>query len=144
MANDFFSTLRVYLSKISEGDKAPAEVLASLNTWLRDSGESIKVKIEEEVERTVKKMGFVKQADFERLKKEVETLKNSAPRSTEVKSRKVAKKVAKKSAVKATGKKGAATKPVSSTSKTFETDFFHTNKKHGNACRKFCKRLSHW
>ena len=92
MSNDIFSTLRVYLSKLTEGEHTPAEVLASVNTWLRESGESIKAKIEEEVERTVAKRGFVKQADFDQLKKEVDALRvaKTVPK----------KAVAKKAAVK--------------------------------------------
>lgn len=94
MSNDIFSTLRVYLSKLTEGEHTPAEVLASVNTWLRESGESIKVKIEEEVERAVAKRGFVKQADFDALKKEVDAL-----RAVKTESKRT---VAKKTAVKKT------------------------------------------
>ncbi len=94
MANDIFSTLRVYLSKLTEGEHTPAEVLASVNTWLRESGESIKAKIEEEVERAVAKRGFVKQADFDQLKKEVDALRGStkAPKKAAAK-KPAAKKV---------------------------------------------------
>ncbi len=89
MANDIFSTLRVYLSKLTEGEHTPAEVLASVNAWLRESGESIKAKIEEEVEHAVAKRGFVKQADFDQLKKEVDAL-----RAVSVKPKKAAAKKA--------------------------------------------------
>jgi hypothetical protein len=121
MASDLFSTLRVYLSKISEGDHNPSEVVAALNTWLRDSGESIKLKVEEEVERSVKKMGFVKQADFDRLVKEVESLKTTVKTSkAPVKS--TAKKTIKKSSVsavkKSTAKKSSPTVKAKKTSPT--------------------------
>jgi len=112
MANDIFSTLRVYLSKLTEGEHTPAEVLASVNTWLRESGESIKAKIEEEVERAVAKRGFVKQVDFDQLKKEVDALrgaskepKKAATKKTAVKKVAVAKpKAVKKAALKGTKK----------------------------------------
>lgn len=110
MANDIFSTLRVYLSKLTEGEHTPAEVLASVNTWLRESGESIKAKIEEEVERAVAKRGFVKQTDFDQLKKEVDALRGStrAPKKTAAK-KTAAKKVApaKSKTVKKAVSKGA-------------------------------------
>jgi hypothetical protein len=96
MANDIFSTLRVYLSKLTEGEHTPAEVLASVNTWLRESGESIKVKIDEEVERAVAKRGFVKQADFDQLKKEVDALRSATKEPRKVAAKKT---VAKKAAV---------------------------------------------
>lgn len=80
MSKDVFSTLRVYLSKLTEGEHTPAEVVASMNTWLRESGEAIKLKVEEEVEQAVSKMGFVKQEEFDKLKAEFETLRKSGPR----------------------------------------------------------------
>jgi hypothetical protein len=112
MSNDFFSTLRVYLAKLSEGEHSPSEVVASLNTWLRDSGESIKLKIEEEVERSVKKMGFVKQAEFAKLKKEVEELKISVAGPSMSVKPKAVKKVARKVVKKVVKKSGNAEKPV--------------------------------
>lgn len=79
MSKDIFSALRVYLSKVTEGEHAAAEVIASMNTWLRESGEAIKLKVEEEVEQAVAKMGFVKQEEFDKLKAEFESLRASAP-----------------------------------------------------------------
>lgn len=112
MANDIFSTLRVYLSKLTEGEHTPAEVLSAVNTWLRESGESIKAKIEEEVERAVAKRGFVKQADFDQLKKDVDTLRSATkePKKTATKKAAVKKaspaksKTAKKTVSKAAKK----------------------------------------
>lgn len=108
MASDIFSTLRVYLSKLTEGEHTPAEVLASVNAWLRESGESIKAKIEEEVEHAVAKRGFVKQADFDQLKMEVDALRTASkePKKSAVKKSAVKKvatakpKVVKKAALK--------------------------------------------
>jgi BMFP domain-containing protein YqiC len=116
VSKDVFSTLRVYLSKITEGEHTPAEVVASMNAWLRESGEAIKLKVEEEVEAAVSKMGFVKQEEFDKLKKDLDALraslvtsKSSAPKkATEKKS--AVKKVVKKSAPRkvASAKKSAA------------------------------------
>ncbi|MDP1721279.1 MAG: hypothetical protein Q8L08_09855 [Candidatus Nanopelagicaceae bacterium] len=118
MSKDLFSTLRVYLSKINEGEHTPAEVVASLNTWLRESGEAIKLKVEEEVEQAVSKMGFVKQEEFDKLKKDFDALsasfatsKSSAPQKAP------AKKSAVKGAVKKVVKK-AAPRKVASTKKS--------------------------
>ncbi|MDP1711427.1 MAG: hypothetical protein Q8K86_03085 [Candidatus Nanopelagicaceae bacterium] len=116
MSKDVFSTLRVYLSKITEGEHTPAEVVASMNTWLRESGEAIKLKVEEEVEQAVAKMGFVKQEEFDKLKQDFDSLsaligtpKSSAPKKASV--RKSAVKGAVKKAVKkAAPRKATATK----------------------------------
>ena len=76
MANDLLSALRTYLSKISAGEKTPQEMAAALNAWARESGEAIKQRVEEEVARSVKKMGFAKQEELDRLTREVEALKS--------------------------------------------------------------------
>lgn len=78
MANDIFSTLRTYLSKVTDGDKSASDVAATVNQWLREGGDALKIKIEDEVERSVSKMGFVKRGEFEALKEEVARLKNAA------------------------------------------------------------------
>lgn len=76
MANDLLSALRTYLTKISSGEKTPQEVAAALNAWARESGEAIKVKIEEEVKKNVSRMGFAKASDLKRLEREVMELKS--------------------------------------------------------------------
>jgi BMFP domain-containing protein YqiC len=78
MANDIFSTLRTYLTKVTDGDKSATEVAAAVNQWVREGGEALKIKIEDEVERSVSKMGFVKRGEFEALKEEVVRLKADA------------------------------------------------------------------
>ena len=105
MANDIFSTLRTYLTKVTDGDKSATEVASAVNQWVREGGEALKIKIEEEVERSVSKMGFVKRGEFEALKEEVVRLKADAKRDS------VKTKPTKKSAVKKpTAKKAAAKK----------------------------------
>ena len=113
MANDIFATLRTYLSKVTDGDKSATEVASTVNQWLREGGEALKVKIEDEVERSVSKMGFVKRGEFEALKEEVARLKNASPQVTATKKRAkksaptkpaTKKKSAKKSATKKVGK----------------------------------------
>ncbi len=103
MANDIFSTLRTCVNKISDGDKNASEVASTVNQWLREGGEALKIKIEDEVERSVSKMGFVKRGEFEALKEEVARLKMS--QSSTVK-----KSPAKKPTVKKSTTKKAATK----------------------------------
>ncbi|MEI7931149.1 MAG: hypothetical protein WCH97_06490 [Actinomycetes bacterium] len=115
MANDIFATLRTYLNKVSDGDKSASEVASTVNQWLREGGEALKIKIEDEVERSVSKMGFVKRGEFEALKEEVARLRvnSNSTQSTSIK--KPAKKAstrksaAKKSALKKTSSKKAGT-----------------------------------
>ena len=81
MASDIFSTLRTYLNQLSGGDKSATEVAAAVNQWLREGGEALKIKIEDEVERSVSKMGFVKRGEFEALKEEVARLKSASKKA---------------------------------------------------------------
>ncbi len=109
MANDLFESLRTYINKVSVNEKSAAEIAASVNAWVRESGEAVKVKIEEEVEATVLRMGFVKRAEFDALSAKVAKLegKPAAKKSSSVK-----KVAVKKSATtkKATAKKVVAKK----------------------------------
>jgi BMFP domain-containing protein YqiC len=108
MANDVFSTLRTYLTKVSEGEKSPAEIAAALNVWVRESGEALKSKIEEEVESSVSKMGFVKREEFDELKRKLDAMSSE---STPKKAASTAKKsAAKKSPTKKVAAKKSAAK----------------------------------
>jgi BMFP domain-containing protein YqiC len=107
-SNDLFSTLRTYLSKVTEGERSPAEVAAAVNLWARESAEALKAKIHEEVEASVAKMGFIKRDEFDRLAAQVAALsgkKSPAKKATAKKA--LAKKSVKKTAVKKSAKKAA-------------------------------------
>ncbi len=113
MANDIFSTLRTYLTKVTDGDKSATEVASAVNQWVREGGEALKIKIEDEVERSVSKMGFVKRGEFEALKEEVvrlkaeankESIKKPATKATATKKPVAKKAAAKKSTVKKASK----------------------------------------
>jgi BMFP domain-containing protein YqiC len=107
MANDIFATLRTYLNKVSDGEKNASEVASTVNQWLREGGEALKVKIEDEVERSVSKMGFVKRGEFEALKEEVARLKiaQHAKKAPVKKKAAVKKATVKKATKKKAGKK---------------------------------------
>ena len=107
--NDLLSTIKSLANNLSVGNKSAAEVAESLNAWLKDGGEAIKVKIEDEVERSVSKMGFVKRGEFEALKEEIAAIRkvsnDSAPKAvkkTATKRPTVKKAATKKSVVKKT------------------------------------------
>jgi BMFP domain-containing protein YqiC len=117
--SDIKATIKSLIENVQLGNKSGSEVAQSVNLFLKEGGEAIKVKIEDEVERSVSKMGFVKRGEFEALKQEVEALKKGGAKSSAKKGAKastaersakkasVKKKNAKKSAAKKTGKKDA-------------------------------------
>jgi hypothetical protein len=127
MANDLFDSLRTYINKVSVNEKSAAEIANSVNAWVRESGEAVKLKIEEEVESTVLRMGFVKRAEFEALAAEVVKLggksvvaKSAGTKKSATKKATAPKKatVKKASAKKSAAKKPAAKKPVAKKSAT--------------------------
>ena len=115
MANDLFDSLRTYINKVSVNEKSAAEIANSVNAWVRESGEAVKLKIEEEVDSTVLRMGFVKRAEFEALAAEVVKLggksvvAKSGAKKPSAKKASAPKKAASK---KATAKKSTAKKPA--------------------------------
>jgi BMFP domain-containing protein YqiC len=121
--SEVFTTLKGYVQKLSDGERTPAEIGAALNDWAKESAESVKSKIHEEVESVVLKMGFIKREEFDALAAEVAALKKSAKKSNSKKSdsKKSAKKSnskksdSKKSAKRSTEKKDSAKKVVKKT-----------------------------
>ena len=101
--SDFLSALKSLSNNVQLGNKTATDVADSVNAWLKEGGEALKVKIEDEVERSVSKMGFVKRGEFEALKQEVAALKKGTPKKS-------AKKTTIKKAVKKTAKKAAKKK----------------------------------
>jgi BMFP domain-containing protein YqiC len=103
--SDLKATIRSLIDNVQLGNKSGTEVAQSMNIWLKEGGEALKVKIEDEVERSVSKMGFVKRGEFEALKQEVAALKKGGA-STE------SKKPVKKSAAKKSPAKSGSQKAV--------------------------------
>ena len=98
---ELFSTLKGYVNQLSAGERTASEVGSALNDWARDSAESVKAKIAEEVEASVAKMGFIKREEYdalaERLSKIESDLAKLRPgKSDKSKVKKSAKEVLKK------------------------------------------------
>jgi BMFP domain-containing protein YqiC len=104
MSNDLFSSLKTYLTKLSDGEKTPQEVATALNAWARESADSLKAKIHDEVEATVLKMGFVKREEFDQLLARVDEI---APVKKKKKAAPAKKKSSAKKAAPAKKKSGA-------------------------------------
>ena len=110
MSNDLLSSLKTYLNKLSDGEMTPQEFAAALNAWARESADSLKAKIHDEVEATVLKMGFVKREEFDRLLARVDAIapeKKAAPAKKKAAPAKKKAVPAKKKAAPAKKKSGA-------------------------------------
>ena len=103
--SDIKATIKSLIENVQLGNKSGTEVAQSVNLWLKEGGEALKVKIEDEVERSVSKMGFVKRGEFEALKQEVVALKKGGASAKKSPAKKPAAKkpAAKKPAAKKTG-----------------------------------------
>jgi hypothetical protein len=112
--SDIKATIKSIIENVQLGNKSGTEVAQSVNVWLKEGGEALKIKIEDEVERSVSKMGFVKRGEFEALKQEVAALKKGG-RGSSAKKNAAGKPAVKKSAKKAVKKvaKKSASKKVS-------------------------------
>lgn len=100
---DLRTSFKALTENLTAGNKSAADVAGSLNLWLKEGGEALKIKIEDEVERSVSKMGFIKRGEFEALKQQVEAL-TSGKASVQKKQPKN-KTAEKKSSKKSTGEK---------------------------------------
>lgn len=77
--------IRDNLRRIKDAD--PVELAGQVNNWLHESGEAIRLKIEDEVEKAVEKRGFVKKSEFSKLEARIAALegkpvKNSREQSS--------------------------------------------------------------
>ena len=112
--SDLKATIRSLIDNVQLGNKSGTEVAQSMNIWLKEGGEALKVKIEDEVERSVSKMGFVKRGEFEALKQEVAALKKGG---ASIGSKKPVKKSAAKRSAAKSGSQKAVKKVVKKVSK---------------------------
>ena len=105
---DFIGAFRAYAQKAMGNDFNAEKAAAALNTWVKESGDALKERIERETEKAVKKLGLAKESDLQALADEVAQLRKALGVSTKTsatKSKKSSKKAAVQSATGARGQK---------------------------------------
>ena len=106
--------LRDNLKRLKDAD--PVEIAGQVNTWLQESGEALRLRIEDEVEKAVTKRGFVKKSEFQKLEARIAALegkpKRAAQKSATAKSKVTAKKSAPKFKKSKVVKKAKSVKKV--------------------------------
>lgn len=100
MASEFMTSLKTVLQQLQDKEKSTSDLVKNLNTWAREVGDLIKNKVEEEVETSVKKMGFVKAERFTALEARVKKLESARTSKSSVKRSSSTRRVVKKSAPK--------------------------------------------
>jgi hypothetical protein len=73
--------LRDNLKRLKDAD--PVELASQLNGWLQESGEALRLRVEDEVEKAVTKRGFVKRSEFQKLEARIAALEGK-PKSKPV------------------------------------------------------------
>lgn len=64
--------IRDNLKRLKDAD--PVELASQVNTWLQESGEALRLRVEDEVEKAVTKRGFVKRSEFAKLEARIAAL----------------------------------------------------------------------
>jgi hypothetical protein len=96
--------IRDSLKRLKDAD--PVEIASQVNGWIQDSGEAIRLRVEDEVEKAVTKRGFVKRSEFQKLEARITALEGK-PKSS---SKKSDAKGSPKSSTKKSVKKSVKTK----------------------------------
>jgi hypothetical protein len=105
MATDINSILKKYLAAMGKSEVSASELTRELRVWVAENGEVVKEKIENRIDETASRMGFVKASDLDDLLARISELESRLPDSkTKV------KKSVKKSVQKAVKKSSGATK----------------------------------
>lgn len=123
---DLVGALRAYAQKALGSDFNPEKAATALNSWVKESGDILKERIERETERAVKKLGLAKESELIKLREEITALrkelglKNRAKpvAKTSSKKRKPEQQRAKKSASKQRTKRKASASAKKSAQKS--------------------------
>ena len=102
MATDINSILKKYLAAMGKSEVSASELTKDLRVWVVENGEVVKEKIENRIDETASRMGFVKASDLDDLLARISELESRLPES-KTKVKKSAKKRVKKSVKKSSG-----------------------------------------
>jgi polyhydroxyalkanoate synthesis regulator phasin len=106
MATDINSILKKYLAAMGKSEVSASELTKDLRVWVVENGELVKEKIENRIDETASRMGFVKVSDLDNLLARISDLESRLPDSKTKVKRSVKKSAASsiKKSVKKTSK----------------------------------------
>ncbi len=102
MATDMNSILKKYLAALGKSEVSASELTKDLRVWVLENGEVVKEKIENRIDETASRMGFVKASDLDNLLARISELESRLPDS-KTKVKKSVKKSVKKAVKKSPG-----------------------------------------
>jgi cell shape-determining protein MreC len=74
---DFIGAFRAYAQKAMGNEFNAEKAAAALNSWVKESGEALRDRIERDTERAVKKLGLAKESDLRALADELARLRKA-------------------------------------------------------------------
>lgn len=101
---DFIGAFRAYAQKAMSNEFNAEKAAAALNSWVKESGDALRDRIERDTERAVKKLGLAKESDLRALADELVQLRKALG----IKENPPAKKRRAKSSSSSTGAKRKA------------------------------------
>ena len=116
---DLVGALRAYAQKALGNDFNPEKAAAALNSWVKESGDVLKERIERETERAVKKLGLAKESELLKLREELAALRKELGLKSKANSgeKKSSKKKPEQQRVKKGGAKSATKRKASAPAK---------------------------
>lgn len=116
---DLVGALRAYAQKALGSDFNPEKAAAALNSWVKESGDVLKERIERETERAVKKLGLAKESELLKLREELAALRKELGLKNKANSgeKKSSKKKPEQQRVKKGGAKSATRRKASAPAK---------------------------
>jgi polyhydroxyalkanoate synthesis regulator phasin len=105
MATDINSILKKYLAAMGKSEVSASELTKDLRVWVVENGEVVKEKIENRIDETASRMGFVKVSDLDNLLARISDLESRLPDSKTKVKRSVKKSAA--SSIKKSVKKSS-------------------------------------
>ncbi len=128
---DLIGAFRAYAQKALGNDFNPEKAATALNSWIKESGDALKDRVERETERAVKKLGLAKESDLHKLREEIRALRQELGLKDSARSTKGKGSVAKKSS--ATKKKKSASASARKSSSRSNSSPAGRKKKSGGA-----------
>jgi polyhydroxyalkanoate synthesis regulator phasin len=116
MATDINSILKKYLAAMGKSEVSASELTKDLRVWVVENGEVVKEKIENRIDETASRMGFVKVSDLDNLLARISDLESRLPDSKTKVKRSVKKSAA--SSIKKSVKKSSKNSVKKSTGTT--------------------------
>lgn len=106
-STDLIGAFRAYAQKALGNDFNPEKAAAALNSWVKESGDALKIRIERETERAVKKLGLAKESDLHALQEEISDLRKQLGLKKKSAAKKPATRRGKTATKKAASKRSA-------------------------------------